>query len=288
MNSQNNFSKAFSFEFFPPRTDKGRDNLRTVREVLSELGPRFFSVTFGAGGSTQNDTLDAVLEIQKESGLEAAPHLSCISADRARIQEILATYKDSGVRHLVALRGDMPSGLGVSGDFQYANELVEFIRTETGEHFHIEVAAYPEFHPQASNAQNDLKNFKQKIDAGANSAITQYFFNPDSYFSFIDSCDAMGINIPIVPGIMPITNHTQLARFSDACGAEIPRWIRKRLEGYGDDIESIKSFGEEVVTSLCERLLEQGAPGLHFYTMNRAEPTASIWRNLNLGSLTKE
>ncbi len=282
MKSQEHFSKAFSFEFFPPRTDKGKENLRKVRQELATLGPRFFSVTFGAGGSTQNNTLETVLEIQQESGLEAAPHLSCISASKERIRSILNTYKESGVRHLVALRGDMPSGLGFAGDFQYANELVEFIRTETGDHFHIEVAAYPEFHPQANNAFDDLKNFKRKIEAGANSAITQYFFNPDSYFSFVDSCEKMDVNIPIVPGIMPITNHTQLARFSDACGAEIPRWIRKRLEAYGDDIDSIKAFGEEVITGLCEKLLAGGAPGLHFYTMNKTEPTATIWKNLGL------
>lgn len=282
MKTQQNFERSFSFEFFPPRTDDGKANLQKVRKELATLGPRFFSVTFGAGGSTQDNTLDTVLDIQNKSGSEAAPHLSCISASRDRIRSILETYQNNGVTHLVALRGDMPSGMGIGGEFNYANELVEFIRQETGDHFHIEVAAYPEFHPQAPNAQTDLENFKRKVDAGANSAITQYFFNPDSYFSFVDSCEGMGLNLPIVPGIMPITNHTQLARFSDACGAEIPRWIRRRLEAYGDDIDSIRAFGEEVVTKLCSDLLERGAPGLHFYTMNRTEPTMTIWKNLDL------
>lgn len=282
MKSQINHSKAFSFEFFPPRTEAGKENLRQVRKELTKLKPRFFSVTFGAGGSTQDNTLDTVLEIQHKSGVEAAPHLSCIGANKERILDILEKYKSSGVKHLVALRGDMPSGLGFAGDFQYANELVEFIRSTSGDHFHIEVAAYPEFHPQSTNAFDDLKNFKRKVESGANSAITQYFFNPDSYFSFVDSCEKQHIDIPIVPGIMPITNHTQLARFSDACGAEIPRWIRKRLEAYGDDIDAIQTFGEEVVTGLCEKLLDGGAPGLHFYTMNKTEPTASIWNNLGL------
>lgn len=282
MQSQKHFDRSFSFEFFPPRTEDGKANLQKVREELSTLGPRFFSVTFGAGGSTQDNTLETVLDIQKKSGSEAAPHLSCISASRERIKTILDTYKENGVAHLVALRGDMPSGMGIGGEFNYANELVEFIREETGNHFHIEVAAYPEFHPQAPNAQKDLENFKRKVEAGADSAITQYFFNPDSYFSFVESCEKMSLDIPIVPGIMPITNHSQLARFSDACGAEIPRWIRRRLEAYGDDIDSIRAFGEEVVTKLCSDLLAQGAPGLHFYTMNRTEPTMSIWKNLDL------
>lgn len=287
MESQKHCDRSFSFEFFPPRTEDGKANLQKVREELATLGPRFFSVTFGAGGSTQDNTLETVLEIQQKEGNEAAPHLSCISASRDRIRTILDTYKDNGVAHLVALRGDMPSGMGIGGEFNYANELVEFIREETGDHFHIEVAAYPEFHPQASSAQKDLENFKRKVEAGANSAITQYFFNPDSYLSFVDSCEKMGLDLPIVPGIMPITNHSQLARFSDACGAEIPRWIRRRLEAYGDDIDSIRSFGEEVITRLCSDLLERGAPGLHFYSMNRTEPTMSIWKNLNLPAANK-
>ncbi len=257
--------------------------LREVRGKLSALNPRFFSVTFGAGGSTRDRTLKTVLDIQRESGVEAAPHISCVSSNRAQIQEILQTYIDNDIRHIVALRGDIPSGNHELGDFQYANELVEYIRNETGDHFHIEVAAYPEFHPQARNARIDLENFKRKVEAGANSAITQYFFNPDAYSSFVNSCEKMGIDIPIVPGIMPITNYSQLARFSDMCGAEIPRWVRKRLESFGDDKNSIRSFGTEVISQLCEDLLSEGAPGLHFYTMNIAAPTMEVWNNLALG-----
>ncbi len=286
MKSQQKYPKTFSFEFFPPRTDKGVESLRAQREQLARLHPRFFSVTFGAGGSTQERTLETVLEIQRESGIEAAPHLSCIGSSREKIQQILKTYQDAGIRHIVALRGDLPSGVREPGEFHYANELVRFIREVSGDHFHIEVAAYPEFHPQALNAFDDLKHFRNKVEAGANSAITQYFYNPDSYFSFVDSCEKLGVDIPIVPGIMPITNYVQLARFSDACGAEIPRWIRKRLEAYGDDLTSIRQFGIEVVTRLCERLLAEGAPGLHFYTMNKAEPTLTIWNNLGLGDLS--
>ncbi len=282
MESQRKHPRVFSFEFFPPRTEQGAENLRQVRAELATLNPRFFSVTFGAGGSTQDATLETVLDIQRASGLDAAPHLSCIGSDKERIREILKTYKDSGVKHIVALRGDLPSGLRTHGDLQYANELVAFIRQETGDHFFIEVAAYPEFHPQAKDANDDLRNFKRKVEAGANSALTQYFYNADAYFRFIDSCEKMGVTLPIVPGIMPITNYTQLARFSDACGAEIPRWIRKRLEAYGDDLDAIRAFGTEVVTSMCERLLAEGAPGLHFYTMNRTEPTMTIWKNLGL------
>ncbi len=282
MESQRKLQKSFSFEFFPPRTEKGIENLRITRQKLAELHPRFFSVTFGAGGSTQDRTLETVLEIQGESGLDAAPHLSCIGSTEENIREILTTYVNNNVRHLVALRGDLPSGLGAAGEFRYANELVAFIRQETGDHFHIEVAAYPEFHPQTSNAQTDLDNFKNKVEAGADSAITQYFYNPDAYFQFVDSCEKRGLSLPLVPGIMPISNFTQLARFSDACGAEIPRWMRKRLEAYGDDLESIRSFGEEVITRLCETLLAQGAPGLHFYTLNKSEPTITIWQNLGL------
>jgi len=214
--------------------------------------------------------------------VDTAPHLSCIGSSRGQIRSLLQHYREQGIHRIVALRGDMPSGMRDQGEFRYANELVAFIRAETGTHFHIEVAAYPEFHPQAPNADSDLRNFKRKVEAGANAAITQYFFNADAYFSFVESCERMGVDIPIVPGIMPITNHTQLARFSDACGAEIPRWVRKRLEGFGDDLPSIRAFGLEVVTRLCSRLLEQGAPGLHFYTMNQAAPTLKIWRNLGL------
>ena len=282
MESQKQHSRVFSFEFFPPRTDAGVEKLRATRKQLVALKPRFFSVTFGAGGSTQERTLETVLEIQKKSDIEAAPHLSCIGSSRENIRKILQTYQDNGVKHIVALRGDMPSGLGEPGAFHFANELVEFIRAETGDHFHIEVAAYPEFHPQAPDANTDLDNFKRKTEAGADSAITQYFFNPDAYFRFIESCEQRGLSLPIVPGIMPITNYKNLARFSDACGAEIPRWIRKRLEVFGDDLASVEALGVDIVTTLCQRLLDEGAPGLHFYTMNRAEPTTTIWKNLGL------
>ncbi|MCA1805244.1 MAG: methylenetetrahydrofolate reductase [NAD(P)H] [Xanthomonadaceae bacterium] len=255
------------------------DKLRTVREELGQMKPEFFSVTFGAGGSTQQGTFDTVVEIQA-AGYGAAPHLSCVGSTRERVRSLLQDYIDKGVKRIVALRGDIPSGMRDSGDFRHANELVSFIRAETGDHFIIDVAAYPEFHPQAKNAQADLANFKRKVEAGANSAITQYFYSPDAYYRFVDDCERMGLDLPIVPGIMPITNYSQLARFSDMCGAEIPRWIRKRLEGYGDDHAAIRAFGEEVVTELCADLLRQGAPGLHFYTMNQSAPTLALWRNL--------
>ena len=283
MQSQKKYPPVFSFEFFPPKTDDGVAKLRVTRDALAKLKPRFFSVTFGAGGSTRERTLSTVIDIQHASSIDAAPHLSCIDSTREGIRAILKTYIDSGVRHIVALRGDIPSGMREIGELRYANELVAFIRAETGRHFHIEVAAYPEFHPQAPSAQKDLENFKRKVEAGADSAITQYFFNPDSYYRFVDSCEKLGLDLPIVPGIMPITNFTQLARFSDACGAEIPRWIRKRLEGFGDDLESIRAFGVDVVTELCRKLLDAGAPGLHFYTMNQAEATSAIWVKLGLG-----
>ncbi|MDX9987693.1 MULTISPECIES: methylenetetrahydrofolate reductase [NAD(P)H] [Thiothrix] len=272
----------FSFEFFPPKTDKGAENLRAVRNELAALNPRFFSVTYGAGGSTQANTLNTVLEIQRDSGIEAAPHLSCVGSSAEQIREILDTYRNNGIKHIVALRGDLPSGSRDLGQFRYANELVEFIRKETGDHFNIEVAAYPEMHPQAPNLKVDIDNFVRKVNAGANSAITQYFFNADAYWHFVDECVKKGVEIPIVPGIMPITNYSQLARFSDMCGAEIPRWLRKQLETYADDVESIAKFGEEFISLLCENLLETGAPGLHFYTMNRVEPTMSIWKNIGL------
>jgi methylenetetrahydrofolate reductase (NADPH) len=277
--------KSFSFEFFPPKTDKGIEKLQTVSQELAELNPEFFSVTYGAGGSTQNCTLDTVIDMQKNSGVETAPHLSCIGSSETQIRDILTTYKDNGVKRIVALRGDLPSGMQDIGEFHYANELVAFIRQETGDHFHIEVAAYPEMHPQATNFEADLKHFEGKIKAGANSAITQYFYNNDAYFQFVDDCSALGIDAPIIPGIMPITNFTQLARFSDASGAEIPRWLRKRLESYGDDLESIQKLGQEVVTELCAKLIEQGAPGLHFYSMNRTDPSRAIWQDLSLSSL---
>lgn len=283
MESQNKFPQTFSFEFFPPKTDEGREKLVAVRDRLGTLNPKYFSVTFGAGGSTQQGTLEAVLNIQ-QAGFDAAPHISCIGTKKATITQLLDTYKSNGIRHLVTLRGDLPSGSGniSGGDFNYANELVSFIRQEYGDYFFIEVAAYPEFHPQAKNATADLDNFKRKVEAGANSALTQYFFNPDAYYRFVEECEKRQINIPIVPGIMPITNYTQLARFSDMCGAEIPRWIRKRLEALGDDKEAIREFGEDVVTSLCQRLLEAGAPGLHFYTLNQSAATMAIWKNLGL------
>lgn len=275
-------SSNISFEFFPPKTDEGKAKLRDTRIALSRFAPRFFSVTFGAGGSTQDRTLETVIEIQ-QSGIEAAPHLSCVGSTRDNIRALLKQYQAQGIRRIVALRGDLPSGMGISGgvgELRYANELVEFIRAETGDWFHIEVACYPEFHPQAKSAQDDLKNFERKAKAGASSAITQYFFNSDAYFRFVDEVAAMGVNIPIVPGIMPITNHSQLARFSEMCGADIPRWIKQRLMGYGDDLASIRAFGLDVVTDLCDQLLSAGAPGLHFYTLNNAGPSSIIWERL--------
>ena len=273
--------RIFSFEFFPPATPEGVVKLRATREQLAQLGPKFFSVTFGAGGSTRDRTLAAVLEIQA-SGQRAAPHISCIGSTRESIRATLATYRENGIGHLVALRGDLPSGTADVGEFRYANELVDFIRAATGDWFHIEVAAYPEYHPQARTSHEDLANFKRKIDAGANSAITQYFFNADSYYHLVDEAAALGIDVPIVPGIMPILSFTKLARFSDACGAEIPRWIRRKLESFGDDTASIRSFGLDVVTNLCDDLLAHGAPGLHFYTLNTASLTTIIWQRLGL------
>ncbi len=274
-------SKSFSFEFFPPQTPEGVVKLAATRKQLATLKPEFFSVTFGAGGSTQERTMETILQI-KEEGYNAAPHLSCVGSTRANIRSMLNTYKDMGIKRIVALRGDLPSGMATTGEFQYANELVSFIRTETGDHFHIEVAAYPEFHPQAKSPRDDLLNFKRKIEAGANSAITQYFYNADGYFYFVDECRKIGITAPIVPGIMPIVKFTQLARFSDACGAEIPRWMRKTLESYGDDSASVQAFGLDVVTQLCQRLLAGGAPGLHFYTLNQAGPSMEIWKRLGI------
>jgi methylenetetrahydrofolate reductase (NADPH) len=279
-------SPVYSFEFFPPKTAEGMAKLRETYLALAAVKPRFFSVTFGAGGSTRDHTSETVADIQSTSGIETAPHLSCISSTHDNIHGMLSDYRDRGINHIVALRGDMPSGMVEAGEFRYANELVTFIREQFGDHFHIEVAAYPEYHPQATSPDRDLANFKRKVEAGANSAITQYFYNPDAYFRFIDRCSEAGIDIPIVPGIMPITNFQQLARFSDACGAEIPRWIRRRLECYGEDIASIRKFGEEVVTGLCSTLLERGVPGLHFYTLNRAEPSLAIWKNLGLSETT--
>ncbi|AJC20680.1 methylenetetrahydrofolate reductase [NAD(P)H] [Pandoraea pulmonicola] len=272
---------SFSFEFFPPKTAEGAEKLRATRQQLFPLGPKFVSVTFGAGGSTQQGTLDTVVEIQRE-GVEAAPHLSCVGSTRENIRQILATYRQHGIRHIVALRGDLPSGMGEIGEFRYASELVEFIRAETGDWFHIEVAAYPEYHPQAKSPRLDLEHFANKVKAGANAAITQYFFNADAYFRFVDDASRLGVDVPIVPGIMPITNYSQMMRFSEMCGAEVPRWIAKRLEGFGDDRESIRAFGLDVVTALCERLLADGAPGLHFYTLNAASATKAMWQRLGL------
>ncbi|MBY0237776.1 MAG: methylenetetrahydrofolate reductase [NAD(P)H] [Burkholderiaceae bacterium] len=269
----------FSIEFFPPKTAEGAEKLRVTRAKLSELHPKYFSVTFGAGGTTQNGTLDTVREIMA-AGEDAAPHLSCIGGTRESIRAILDEYKSHGIRRLVALRGDLPSGYGASGEFRYANELVEFIRAETGDWFHIEVAAYPEVHPQARSPQHDLEAFVRKVNAGANAAITQYFYNADAYFHFVDQATKAGVTVPIVPGIMPITNYTQLMRFSDMCGAEIPRWVRLKLASFGDDTASIKAFGLDVVTDLAQRLLKGGAPGIHFYSMNQAAPTTALWQRL--------
>jgi methylenetetrahydrofolate reductase (NADPH) len=281
MESQKKFSPTFSFELFPPQTPQGVEKLRLTRKQLAQCNPKFFSVTFGAGGSTRERTLETVLEIQAE-GHVVAPHLSCIGSTRQNIQAILEKYYQAGIRHIVALRGDLPSGMAQAGEFRYASELVAFIRQEFGSSFHVDVAAYPEYHPQARSAQADFENFKRKIETGANSAITQYFYNADAYYHFVESCESAGLNIPIVPGIMPINKFSQLVRFSDACGAEIPRWMRKKLEGYSDDSASIQAFGLDIVTDLCERLLKAGAPGLHFYTLNSANLISILWQRLNL------
>ena len=281
MESQKRHTRTFSFEFFPPKTPQGKEKLRATWKQLGQLKPKFFSCTFGAGGSTREGTLETVLEI-RAAGFEAAPHLSCIASSRAELKAQIEKYKSHSIRHVVALRGDLPSGLAASGEFRYANELVAFIREVTGDWFHIEVACYPEYHPQTRSAADEIRNFKRKVDAGANSAITQYFYNKDAYFRFVDECEAAGITLPIVPGIMPIGNFAQLARFSDACGAEIPRWLRFRLESFRDDTASIRSCGLDVVTRLCDDLLSAGAPGLHFYTLNQAGLTTTIWQRLGL------
>ena len=270
-----------SFEFFPPKTAEGVAKLRSARRQLAQLQPEFFSVTFGAGGSTRDRTLETVLEIQSE-GYEAAPHISCISSSKEEIRSLLANYRAKGIRHLVALRGDLPSGEVSGGDFRYANELVAFIRQETGDWFQIEVAAYPEFHPEARSPAADMQYFKRKVDAGADAAITQYFYNVDAYFNFMDQCGALGIDVPVVPGIMPIYNYVQLSRFSGVCGAEIPRWLRLRLQDYGDDLPSLRALGMDVVTDLCQKLLAGGAPGLHFYTLNQAGIISTIVQRLGI------
>ncbi|MBN7797290.1 methylenetetrahydrofolate reductase [NAD(P)H] [Parahaliea mediterranea] len=271
-----------SFEYFPPKTAEGRAKLlEQTTPALQALGPDFFSVTYGAGGSTRDNTLDTVASIN-ELGAEVAPHLSFGGDDANAVRDLLERYRELGIKRLVALRGDIPSGMGGAAHLVYANELVEFVRETTGDHFHIEVAAYPEIHPQAESYDTDIRYLKGKLDAGANSAITQYFYNVESYFYFLDQCAAAGIDKPIYAGIMPITNFANLARFSRNCGAEIPRWICQRIEGFGDDQDSIRAFGIDVVTQLCQTLLESGAPGIHFYTMNQVEPTRSIRNNLGL------
>jgi len=272
-------SLELSIEFFPPQTAEGMDKLRETRGRLAALKPEFFSVTYGAGGSTRERTLATVLEIAAE-GHPAAPHLSCVGSTREGIREMLGVFAGHGIRRIVALRGDLPSGMADAGEFRYANELVEFIRAETGDRFHIEVAAYPEWHPQARSPREDLLNFKRKIDAGASSAITQFFYNADAYEHFVAEARALGVSVPIVPGIMPIASFSKLARFSDACGAEIPRWMRRKFESFGDDRDSIRAFGLDVVTELCERLIQRGAPGLHFYSMNQAGLTLELCRRL--------
>jgi len=277
-----------SFEFFPPRSDAAEDKLKITTERLKSLNPDFFSVTFGAGGGTREKTFETVMCVREMTQTDVAPHISCIGSPLSDIREVLDNYKRHDFNHLVALRGDLPSGSIGGGALHHASELIEFIRNETGDHFYIEVACYPEFHPQAESAKKDLENFRRKVDAGADSAITQYFYNIDAYHRFLDSCADMGVGIPIVPGIMPITNCTQLLRFSEICGAEIPRWILKRLYDYGDDVESIRSFGIDVTTELCAQLLDSGAPGLHLYTMNQSAAAEAIWASLGLHQRTKD
>ena len=270
-----------SFEFFPTKTDAGHEKLLNTARELAAYNPDFFSCTYGAGGSTRDRTLNTVLQLDGEVKVPTAPHLSCVGDSKAELIELLNLYKSKGINRIVALRGDLPSGMGMSsGELRHANDLVELIRAETGDHFHIEVAAYPEMHPQARNFEDDIANFVRKAKAGANSAITQYFFNADCYFYFVERVRKLGVDIPVIPGIMPITNYSKLARFSDACGAELPRWVRKQLEAYGDDTQSIQRFGEEMITSLCEQLIAGGAPGLHFYTLNQAAPSLAVWKNL--------
>lgn len=273
---------SYSFEFFPSKTAAGAESLARVSNELSALKPNFFSVTYGAGGTTQDATIETVIDTQQRTGVPTAPHLSCIGSERGQIRDLLTHYKDHGVNRIVALRGDLPSGMRDIGEFSFANDLVEFIRSETGGHFQIEVAAYPEKHPQAKNFNIDVEHFANKVKAGADRAITQYFFNADAYFHFVDKLQKMQIDIPVLPGIMPITNFTQMARFSDAIGAEIPRWLRKQFEAYEDDQASIQQLGNEFITTMCQQLLDYGAPGLHFYSMNKAEPSKTIWHNLGL------
>ncbi len=282
MQTQQKRPKVFSIELFPPRTPAGEENLAAALGPLSALGPAFFSVTFGAGGTTRSGTIETVARTIDETGIEAAPHLSCIEGTRESIGEFLDRYKDAGVRRIVTLRGDLPGDMESPGVFSCATELVAFIRERTGGYFHIEVGCYPEFHPEAQSAAADLAYFRDKVEAGADSAMTQFFFNADAYFYFVDEVERMGVDIPIVPGIMPIWDYPKVARFSSGCGAEIPQWLKKRMEAYGDDAASQRQLGIEFVTELCQRLLDAGAPGLHFYSLNRVEPTSTIWSNLGL------
>lgn len=282
MASESRYEKDYSFEFFPPRSPDADQQLLTTSESLAQLQPLFFSVTFGAGGSTRQKTRETVIDLQQRTGIESAPHISCIGSTQSSIRRIIQDYREQGIRRIVALRGDMPSGMMEVGEFRYANELVEFIRAETGDHFHIEVAAYPEMHPQAPNIEADFKNFRRKVEAGANGAITQYFYSADAYFRFVDACNKSGLNVPVTPGIMPIGNFFQISRFSESCGAEIPRWMRKRFEYYADDRKSVQEFGIDVVSSLCQNLLDNGAPGIHFYTMNRSDLVRKIWDRLDI------
>jgi methylenetetrahydrofolate reductase (NADPH) len=281
MHLQKDRHHSFSFEFFPPKEPQASANLHEAATALLRLRPHYASVTYGAGGSTRQGTYETIKGL-REQGFHTAPHLSCIGATRASLLEQLRAYRTLGISHIVALGGDLPSGMASPGEFRYAYQLVELIRAETADAFHIEVACYPEVHPRAASAAEDLRNFQRKVECGANSALTQYFYNPEAYFRFVDDCEARGLKIPIVPGVMPITNYKQLARFSDNCGAEIPRWIRKRLESFGDDLHAIRAFGLDVTTELCDRLLSSGAPGLHFYTLNRAGPAVAIWERLGL------
>ena len=271
---------SVSFEFFPPRTEEGDLKLNETIKTLSEFNPEFFSVTFGAGGSTKTKTLETVLSIEASNN-NGVPHLSCISSSKEEIRNILSEYKSYDINHLIALRGDNPSGAISHGDFKYANELISFIREETGEYFHIQAGAYPEYHPEAESATDDLNNFKRKIEAGANSAITQFFFNADAYFRFIEECQKNSISVPIIPGIMPIYNIKQLARFSSNCGAEIPRWLKLKLESYDDDITSLRDYGIDVISELCETLLQYGVPGIHFYTLNESKIVSNIIKNIS-------
>lgn len=278
METQKKYPQTLSYEFFPPRTEQGMENLKQVMQDFGATRPAYLSVTYGAGGTTQEKTMETVSYIQQNTRFNAVPHLTCIGQSADSIRKLLQAYRELGIKRIVALRGDIPSGMMDAGEFKYAADLVEFIRAETGDYFSLEVAAYPETHPQARNCDQGIKHFKQKVDAGADAAITQYFFNADSYFYFIDSCEQAGIDLPIVPGIMPITNYEQLIRFSSMCGAEVPRWLKCRLESfeYKDDLEGLRSFGQEYVTNLCQRLLDEGAPGLHFYSMNRTQPSLGI------------